>query len=290
MSELTFANEITVPDSATSAKQNIAPRRTVVYQTLMDPAIVRIAGEKKKSKLFNKFLFKLTSPEEIEFVSIEKYYEPYIIISGNHLIDYYRKRAYSVPVDKEAKEVILFGHTFTPRQSFSSVSESSIRLEGEERIVKETHAFLILNRYCQDSKLNQFPSAPSEEHPQNLIKAYKMPEIPPNIDLDVIQRRIVQHPYDISRIVNEELEIDERSVVYTPRFRLTYRCPRIGKQACIEFDAVTLKQVKRNENFLITGIDGVASLLRRLFDNSTKWIIRKASIALERGKLLAKVN
>ena len=179
MSELTFVDEVVSSNSVMSPKENIAERRTIVYQTLMDPAIVRIEGEKNKNRLFNRFLFKLNAPEEIEFVSIEKYYEPYLVVSGKHLIDYYRNCAYSLSVDKEAKEVTLFGHTFTPRQSsFATEGESNIRFEGEERLVKETRAFLILNRYGQDSKLNQFPAAPSEENPKNLIKSFKMLELP----------------------------------------------------------------------------------------------------------------
>jgi len=107
------------------------------------------------------------------------------------------------------------------------------------------------------------------------------------MELEVIRRRIVQHPYDISRIVSEELQIDERSVIYTPRFKLTYRCPRIGKEAFLEFDGVTLKQVKQNENVYFARVNWVVSVLRRKFDTSAKWILRKASVAFDRGKVLA---
>src|SRR4030067_2968208 len=150
--------------------------------------------------------------------------------SGKYLIDYYRKCAYAVKVDKEAKEVILFDHTFTPGQaSNSTVSENIIKLEGEERLVKETRAFILLDRYGQDLKLSEFPSAPSEENPQKLIKLFKMPEIAPSMDMEVIRKRIARRPSDINRIVKEVLEIDERSVIYAPRFNLTYKSPRIGK-------------------------------------------------------------
>src|SRR4030066_1175610 len=173
MSELIFAEEVAPSTLDTSTNENIAERRTIVYQTLIDPAVVRIEGEKIKHKLFKRFLFKLSTPEEIEFASIEKYYEPYIVISGRYFIDYFRKCAYSVRVAREAQEVIFFDHKFIPRQaSFSSVDESSIKLEGEERLSKETRALIILNRHGQDSKLSEFPtSAPSEKNPQVLTKS-----------------------------------------------------------------------------------------------------------------------
>ncbi len=291
MSELTFDDQAGTLISIVSANENIAERRTIVYQTLMDATTAKIEGEKNKNKLFNRFLFKLNTPEDIEFVSIEKYYEPYIVVSGKHLIEYYRKSAYTVNVDKEAKEVVLFDRTFTPRpSSFSSGSDGNIRLEGEERIAKETRGFLILDRYGQDTKLEQFPSAPSEDNPQKLIKSFNMPAVSTDIDLEAIRRKIVKHPYDISRILNEELEVDERSVIYAPRFRLTYRCPRIGKEAYLEFDGVTLKKVKQGENVIVAKIGGALSTLKRLVGVSTKWLMKTGSAALERGKLLAEVN
>jgi hypothetical protein len=260
LTELEFA-EVISSSSNTSLRENVATRRTIVYQTLMDPATARIEGEKLKSRLFNRFMFKLNTPEEIEFVSIEKYYEPYIVVSGKHLIDYYRKCAYFVSVDKDAKEVILFGHRFTPAQaSFSPLNDNNIRLEGEERIVKENRVFLVLNRYGDDSKLSEFPSAPSEDNPLKLIKSFNMPEVAPDIDLETARQRLVQRPVDIKRIVNEELEIDQRSLIYTPRFRLKYSCLKIAKEAYLEFDGVTLKQIKQREGVLSSAINAVAPI------------------------------
>ena len=275
LTEVAFT-EVISSASVISLKENIAPRRTIVYQTLMDPAVARIEGEKNKNKLFNRFLFRLNSPEEIEFVSIEKHYEPYIVVSGRHLVDYYRKCSYSVTLNEGVTEVILFGRTLTPRQSsYSSVNGRNIKLEGEERLMKETRSFLILNKYGQDSKLEQFPSAPSEENPQKLIKSFKMQEIASDVDLDAIRKRIVQRPSDINRIITEELEVDERSVIYTPRYRLTYKCPRIGKEASLEYDAVTLKQLKQNENLLLARLNDVASKTKSLFDDSIRWRARR---------------
>jgi hypothetical protein len=202
------------------------------------------------------------------------------------MIDYYRRSAYFVNVDKDAKEVILLGHTFTPLRAFSTDSEKNIKLDGEERLVKETRGFFILNQYGQDSKLSQFPSAPSEENPQKLVKLFKMTDIALEMELDVIRRRIIQHPSDVSRVVNEEVEIDERSVIYTPRFKLTYRCPRIGKEACMVFDGVTLEQIKQNEGFIFATTNAVVTVFRRVFSTGKKWLLKGASVALQKGKLL----
>ena len=261
MSELAFVEGIVTSAVVATAKENIVARRTIVYETLIDPAVVRISGEKVKHKLFKKFLFSLNNPEEIRFVSIEKYYEPYMVISGKYFIDYYRRCAYMVKVNKEVKEVILFNNKFTPEQTSNSQGEHSIRLEGEERIAKESRAFLTLNKNGQDSKLNEIPSAPSEKNPQELITSFKMPEIAPDIDVQIIRTRIAQRPNDVNRIVDEVFEIDERSVIYAPRFKLTYRCPRIGKEAYLEFDGVTSKQIQQSENIFSKAINVIRSIL-----------------------------
>ena len=105
----------------------------------------------------------LNSPSEIEYVSTEKFYEPYVTVNGKYSIDYYRKCAYAVRVDRGVTEVILLNHTFLPKHvSNSNFGEQNIRLEGEERLIKETKAFLLLDKNGKESKLSTFRSAPSE--------------------------------------------------------------------------------------------------------------------------------
>ena len=166
MSELSYPVEVVTKATVTSTIENIPPRKTVVYRTLIDSVAVRIEGEKNKHKLFKRFLFMRRPAEEIEFVSIEKYYEPYIIISGRYLIDYYRKESYSITVDKAVKEVVLFNRTFIPGQSsVSFASYATIRFDGEERLVKQLRSLILLNKEGQDLKINEFESAPAEDNP-----------------------------------------------------------------------------------------------------------------------------
>ena len=260
MSELSYPVEVVTKATVTSTIENIPPRKTVVYRTLIDSAAVRIEGEKNKHKLFKRFLFLSRPSEEIEFVSIEKYYEPYIIISGRYLIDYYRKESYSVKIDKAVKEVVLFNRTFIPGQSSVSFSGyATIRFEGEERLVKQIRSLILLNKNGENLKINEFESAPAEENPQKILKSSKIAKIAPEVDLKVIHTRIKQRPNDTHRIVNEELKIDERSVIYTPRFKITYRCPKISKEAYLEFDGVNSKQVEHKKSGFIARIKSIRS-------------------------------
>jgi hypothetical protein len=244
---------------------NVAIRKTIVYKTLIDPAVLRIAGEKNKCRLFNDSLFWRYRPEEIDFVSIEKYYEPYIAVNGKYSVDYYRQGTYTVKVGKEVKEVLLFNHTHRPEETTTATgSEHKIKIEVEERLFKEKRAFLFLNCYGQDAKFSEFPSGPSEKNPEDLIKDFKMREISPNMDVDIIRSRIAERPYDVKRIVEEVFQIDERSLVYAPRFTLTYKCLKTGKEASIVFDGVTAKPLKLKDNLVIEKIKSAYTKLKEI--------------------------
>lgn len=72
MSELEQIEEVSISASTSPAKESITERKSLVYETLIDPTTIRIEAEKNKSKLFRRFLFQLNQPEEIEFVSHRK--------------------------------------------------------------------------------------------------------------------------------------------------------------------------------------------------------------------------
>ena len=278
MTQLAYVQEVITSAVVSNTKESIAERKTVVYETLVDPTVVRIVGEKAKNRLFGRFLFKINRPDEIEFVSIQKYYEPYLVVSGNYQLDYYRKSAYPVKVDVQVREVVLLNHTFVPNQNSNLGTDGyGIRLEGEERIVKEARAFLVLTKYGQDSKPEELPSAPSAKNPEELIDSFRLEKIAPNIEVDVIRNRIAQRPNDVSRVVTEVFEIDSRSVIYAPRYKLTYKCPRIGKEDHLLFDGVTSKLLKQNQNMIEVMLTVVISGLKLLFNTMKNWLkpIRK---------------
>ena len=236
---------------ASPSRERIVVRKTIVYETLVDPTVVKVTGEKLKTQLFSKFGFFRPNREDIQFVSMNKYYEPYVVISGKYAIDYYRKSGYTVKVDKEVREVILLNQQFEPEQSIDSYGQSHkvIRLDGEERLMREFNASLILDRSGEDVTLERLPSAPSERNPEKILTEFGAAEIPEEEDLNIIQSKILKRPNDINRIVSELFEVNERVVIYTPRYRLLYRNVGTGEERAMEFDGVTAKRI-----FVRTGV------------------------------------
>jgi len=234
----------------TPVKERIAERKTIVYKTLVDPTVIKVAGEKLKSKIFTRFGFLKPKPEEIQFVSIDKYYEPYILINGKYTIDYYRKCAYTINVDEKVREVILLNQKFKPKptEEPSAKGYKVIKLEGEEHLLYEDKASLILDKTGQEVPLKQLPSAPSEEQPTKMLAELgenaKKLEIAPDADVDIIRSKIVKRPEDIKRVVHELFEVTDRAVIYTPVYKVLFQNVKTGEVKAIEFDGVTSKRIQ----------------------------------------------
>lgn len=249
MTETTFIEEAAICTDAVPSSEKIAERKTIVYETRIDPTVIKVAGEKIKDQLFTRFGFLKPKPDEIQFVSVDKYYEPYMVISGKYALDYYRKCVYTVSVNKDVFEVILLGHKFDFQPEVSAAGNKIVKLDGEERLKIDTKASLILDRLGQDVTLEKLPSAPSEKNPKRTLATFGVEEIAPDTDLGMIRSRLVTRPTDINRVVSEVFEVDERAVIYTPRFKVKFKNTKTGEERAVEFDGVTaekLKEIKIN--------------------------------------------
>jgi len=231
--------------------EKVPERKIVVYKTLVDPTVVKIAGEKLKTKVFTRLLFLKPRPEEIQTVSVEKYYEPYFLVDGNYFIDYYRKRFYTLNVDKRVQEVILLDKTFTPDlpKKRSRKPYKSITLDGEERLLYENKACLLLNETGREVNPRQVPSAPCEEHPKKALEKFKENmkniEAAPNKEIEILRSRIVKRPPDVERVVQEQFQVSERSVIYKPVYKLTFKNVRTDEVKTVKIDGVTGRPILR---------------------------------------------
>jgi hypothetical protein len=242
--------KILVSAEATPSCEKIAERKTIVYETRTDPTVIKVAGEKLKDQIFARFGFLKPKPEDIQLVSIDKYYEPYMVISGRYCIDYYRKCAYTVNVDKEVREIIILDHKLDPSQPTdpSQKDDKVIKLDGEERLINEVKASLILDRSGQDVTLEKLPSAPSERNPKKVLAAFGVEEIEQDADLNLIRSRLIKRPKDINRLVSELFEVNERAIIYTPRFKIVYVNTKTGEEKAVEFDGVTAQKIQTSKH------------------------------------------
>jgi len=226
-----------------STPERIAERKIIVYKTQIDPTVIKLATEKVKDRLFVKFGFLKPNPEQIQQVSFEKDYEAFVVVDGKYTIDYYRKRLYTIRVDEKAQEVILFDQTFRPEIS-SEPPGKVVRIEGEERLIHQAKAYLVLSADGREVSPKRIPSAPSEDQSKKLlaeIESTKKLDILPNEEIDIIRSKIVKRPPEIKRIVRELFEVSDRAVIYTPIYKVKFQNAKTGEVKTVKFDGVTAK-------------------------------------------------
>lgn len=225
--------------------EKVPERKTVVYKTLVDPTVIKIAGEKIKTRLFTKLWFLKPKPEEIQNVSVEKHYEPYFLVDGDYTIDYYRKHYYTFNIDGKVQEVIILGKKLKPDlpKKFTRTPYKSITLEGEERLLYKSRVCLILDEAGREVDPKRVPAAPSEEHPKkalaNLSETMEKLKATPNRDVDVLRSKIVKRPPNVERVVKELFRVSERSVIYVPVYKLAFKNVRTGEMKTVKIDGVT---------------------------------------------------
>jgi len=237
------AATVQVPATPEQTPEKLADRKIIVYKTLIDQTVIKLATEKVKDRLFVKFGFLKPNPDQIQQASFEKDYEAFVIVDGKYHIDYYRRRIYTVRVDDKAQEVILFNQTFKPEVSNEPASKV-VRIEGEERLIHEAKAYIVLSADGREVSPKRIPSAPSEEHSKKLaaeIETTKRLEILPNEEVDIIRSKIVRRPPEIKRVIKELFEITDRAVIYTPIYKVKFQNTKTGETKTVKFDGVTAR-------------------------------------------------
>jgi len=235
---------VMVPPIHETIPEKITDRKIIVYKTLIDPTVIKLATEKVKDRLFVKFGFLKPNPDQIQQIAFEKDYEAFVIVDGRYHIDYYRRRIYTIKVDDKAQEVILFNQTFKPETLSEPVQGKVVRIEGEERLIHEAKAYIVLSSDGREVSPKRIPSAPSEEHSKKLaaeIETTKRLEILPNEEIDIIRSKIVRRPLEIKRVVKELFEVVDRAVIYTPIYKVKFQNVKTGEVKTVKFDGVTAR-------------------------------------------------
>jgi len=227
--------------------EKISKRKVIVYKSRVDPTIVKLTAEKMKYKLFAKFGFSKRRSEEIRVVSVDKYYEPYILIDAKYSVQYFKKRVFTLDVDPETEEVKILGESYKPEIDASRSGEPHkvIRLEAEMWSSYQDKAYLVLDKEGKEIPPDQVPAAPSEDHPEKILKEFSkktgMVQVSPRKEMDMVKSRIVKRPSDVAKIEDEMFQISEHAVIYSPIYEITFRNVRTGEERLVKIDGVSAK-------------------------------------------------
>jgi len=227
--------------------EKVPERRVIVYKTCIDPTVIKLAVERMKKELFVKMGFLKPKPEDIQYVSIDKSYQPYIFLDGKYSIDYYRKYSFTLQVDENTEEIIILGKKFKPKimNDPEKGAYGVITLEAEKHFCHEKKANLILDKAGREVPFEQMPFAPSEEDPKKILLEYKEKidelQIAPDTEIEILRSKIAQRPTEVDRIASELFEISERALIYTPIYEITFQNAKTNEKKIVKMDGVTAK-------------------------------------------------
>jgi hypothetical protein len=232
--------------------ENIAQRKIIVYKSRVDHAMLKQKAEEMKSELFVK-RFSKPKPEDIHVVSVDKGYEPYVLVDAKYRIEYFTKKIYSLEVAEKTREVKILGESFKPQmiaipdtkpEQFRKV----ISLEGHEWSFYEDKAYFILDKTGREILPDQVPIAPSENNPVKILKEFgKKAEKVTISDREVIaiaKTKLIKRPSDVDTIENEIFHVTEYAIIYNPIYKITFRNLKDKKEESVSIDGVTAERIK----------------------------------------------
>ena len=223
----------------------MANRETIVLKSRLDTIKVRLLEEKLKSRLFAKIGFLKPKSEEVRLITVDKYYEPYIVVGGKYAIDYRKKRVFTDGIarfhyeDKAYCVLDMMGHEIDPKQ-LPFASSKGRTVEGLAKA---------------GTKLVPFVSSKGhtvEELARARLKLVEV-KISSEEEIEFLRSRIVSRPSDVGEVIKEIFEVNERALIYCPMYQLTFRNVKTGKDAIAKIDGITGKTVLSKFSKTISG-------------------------------------
>ena len=230
-----------------SVPEKIAERKVIVYKSRIDPKTVRATAEKMKTKLFRKFVFIKPKPEEVQIVSIDKYFEPYVIVDGEYSIDYSKNWTHNIQVDETMQELTIFGEKITATSLTDHLKTPCkiVKLTGVGRFKREAKAHLIFDLQWREVGLEKLPFVPFEEQPEKILSTLEQKFGDTTVDaekeVELLKSMLVRRPSEILSIHNELFKVSERAIIYKPIYKITVQNIKTKKEITLLIDAITGK-------------------------------------------------
>jgi len=227
--------------------EKMSKRKIIVYKSRVDPTIVKLTAEKMKYKLFSKFGFSKSRSEEIRVVSVDKYYEPYVLVDAKYSVHYFEKKVYTLGVESETEEVKISGKSYKPgvEDNTSGASRRVIKVDAEMWSSYQDKAYLVFDQECHEIPPNQVPAAPSEDHPEKILEEFNKNagnvQVSPQKEIELVKAKIVKRPSGVAKIEDELFQVLEQAVIYSPIYEIVFLNVRTGEEKLVKIDGVTAK-------------------------------------------------
>jgi hypothetical protein len=206
-----------------------------------------MVAENMKTQLFRKFVLIKPKPEDVQIVSIEKYFEPYVVVDGEYNIEYSKKWTHNIQVDDTMQELAFFGIKIktTSLKDHLKTPCKIVKLNGEGRHKFKAKAHLIFDSKWCEVGFEELPYVPFEEQPEAILNTFdKKPGkdmMKGRKEVELLKSRIVRRPTDILSVYHEMFEVSERVLVYKPMYKAKLQNIKTQKSITLVIDAITGK-------------------------------------------------
>jgi hypothetical protein len=221
--------------------QKIVDTRSVILKSSLDSNRVKFQGEKLKTSFFTRFGFLKPKPKDVRLIAFSKYYEPYIVIGGKYSIDYCKRHGYALKVEDRTQALFIDGKKLKPEALAGGCDARVIKLVGEEHSHYENESYVILDRQLQEVSAENLFFAPSENDLENEEGDFDLrkPKISLDEEIAFLRCKIAKRPADVAEIVREKFEINERTIIYSPVYELTYKNMKNGEKVTVLINGVS---------------------------------------------------
>jgi hypothetical protein len=230
--------------------EKITEQKIIVYKSRVDVRSVRATAENMKTQLFRKLVFIKPKPEEVQIISMDKYFDPYVVVDGEYSIEYSKNWTRNIQVDDTMQEITIFSEKIRPVSLRDHLSTPCkiVKLTGEGRHKFEAKAHLIFDKHWRKVGLEQLPFVPFEEQPEKILnmidQKYGNFNLTTGKGVELLKSKIVHRPSDILIIHNELFKVCERAIIYKPMYKVTIRNLKTNKEMVIIIDAISGKTSK----------------------------------------------
>lgn len=236
----------------------IPEKKIIVLKKQISELEITQIMDKKKTSVFGSAL-RRPSPSEIHVDSLKTAYEPYLILSGEYEIDFFRKGSYKINVQEDVKELILgdgvfpiktesgvWGKVRKKMKEGVGIRKKEVELEMEEHAYRKIQEEIVFNSHgkVQDDFPYKIDSRSIENFPTRILEESKDDVGSMEInDKDAISK-LYQNLKDTIegeiRINTEEFSIEKIEQVYVPIFEARLIDSR-NKVNVLRVDGITKK-------------------------------------------------
>jgi hypothetical protein len=261
-------------------QEKIAQRKIIFFKPAFDFKSIRKLAEKAKNQMFTKFFVFKTNPEESIINTIDKFFEPYIVIDGHYVIEYSMDWNHSIKVNEEMQKLKISNKNFEPKlfKKDNELPYKILELEGTGRFFHEERKRLVFDQQWKKVRLDILPYLPFEEEANEILNETDNKQLLQDLkaekEVEILKSIIFKRPQQTKKIHHELFSVTERALVFKPMYKITATHTKTKKEITFQIDGVNGKIVstKSEKRYLQmkNNLKEIGSKVYSISKNNTK--------------------